>query len=137
MSEAAVAARAASTALVAGQVALACTLLVSSALLVRTVTRMVNTPTGVDADDVVTAGVQLTAPTAGFLSDPQWRTFADQHGTILEHTPSARRVIGWCDECPAAPDWLAHAARSKAMRRVGRRSFDRQCQTVSEATSSQ
>jgi putative ABC transport system permease protein len=37
------------TGLVAGQVALACTLLVSSALLVRTVTRMMNTPTGVDA----------------------------------------------------------------------------------------
>jgi len=73
------------TALVAGQVALACTLLVSSALLVRTVTRMVNTPTGVDADDVVTTTVQLTAGAReGFLSEAQWRTFADQHGTILE-----------------------------------------------------
>ena len=38
--------------LVAGEVALACALLVSSALLVRTVGRMMDTPTGVDADDV-------------------------------------------------------------------------------------
>ena len=36
--------------LVAGEVALACALLVSSALLVRTVGRMMDTPTGVDAD---------------------------------------------------------------------------------------
>ena len=74
------------TGLVAGQVALACTLLVSSALLVRTVTRMVNTPTGVDADNVVTASVQLTAPDgAPFSPDAQWRTFADQHTAILDH----------------------------------------------------
>ena len=74
------------TGLVAGQVALACTLLVSSALLVRTVTRMVNTPTGVDADNVVTASVQLAAPDgAPFSPDAQWRTFADQHTTILDH----------------------------------------------------
>ena len=35
--------------IVAGQVALACTLLVASALLIRTVANMVATPTGVDA----------------------------------------------------------------------------------------
>jgi putative ABC transport system permease protein len=74
------------TGLVAGQVALACTLLVSSALLVRTVTRMMNTPTGVDADDVVTASVQLSAPDGAFYSpDAQWQTFADQHEAILDH----------------------------------------------------
>lgn len=74
------------TVLVAGQVALACTLLVSSALLVGTVTRMMSTPTGVDADDVVTTNVQFSAPTgAGFLPDERWRTFADQHATIVEH----------------------------------------------------
>jgi predicted permease len=74
------------TGLVAGQVALACTLLVSSALLVRTVTRMMNTPTGVDADAVVTASAQLAAPDGAFYSpDAQWRTFADQHQAILDH----------------------------------------------------
>jgi predicted permease len=78
-------ARRAYTALVAGQVALACTLLVSSALLVRTVTRMMNTPIGVDADDVVTTSVQLTTPNgADFPTEPQWRVFADQHGSIIE-----------------------------------------------------
>ena len=78
-------ARRAYTALVAGQVALACTLLVSSALLVRTVTRMMNTPTGVDANDVVTASVQLsTADGAEFATEPQWRIFADQQASILE-----------------------------------------------------
>jgi predicted permease len=71
--------------LVAGQVALACTLLVSSALLVRTVTRMMNTPTGVDADPVVTVSVQLSAPDgADYSPDLQWRTFADQHAAILD-----------------------------------------------------
>jgi putative ABC transport system permease protein len=78
-------ARRAYTTLVAGQVALACTLLVSSALLVRTVTRMVSTPTGVDADDVVTTSVQLSAPDGAYFSpDPQWRTFADQHAALLD-----------------------------------------------------
>ena len=73
------------TALVAGQVALACTLLVSSALLVRTVTKMMATPTGVDADEVVTVSVQLSAPNgADFSPDPQWRTFVDQHEAILD-----------------------------------------------------
>ena len=78
-------ARRAYTALVAGQVALACTLLVSSALLVRTVTRMMDTPTGVDADDVVTTTVQLSAPDgADFATDAQWRVFTEQHASILE-----------------------------------------------------
>jgi putative ABC transport system permease protein len=79
------AARRVYTALVAGQVALACTLLVASALLVRTVTHMMTTPTGVDADDVVTVSVQLSAPNgADFSPDAQWRTFADQHAAILD-----------------------------------------------------
>lgn len=78
-------ARRAYTALVAGQVALACTLLVSSALLVRTVTRMMNTPTGVDADDAVTASVQVNVPGAlEFANEQQWRAIADNHAAILE-----------------------------------------------------
>jgi predicted permease len=46
--------------LVASEVALACALLVSSALLVRTVSQLMATPTGVNADSVVTTTVQLT-----------------------------------------------------------------------------
>jgi putative ABC transport system permease protein len=73
------------TALVAGQVALACALLVGSALLVRTVTRMMSTPTGVIADEVLTVSVQLSAPTEGdFATEAQWHGFADQHQAILE-----------------------------------------------------
>ncbi|HLG55449.1 MAG TPA: ABC transporter permease [Vicinamibacterales bacterium] len=65
--------------LVAGQVALACTLLVSSALLIRTVGNMMSTPTGVDADGVVTTSVQL-ANTAF----PKWRAVADTHAALLD-----------------------------------------------------
>ena len=47
------------------EVALACALLVSSALLVRTVGQMTRTPTGVDADDTLTTTVQLTPRAVG------------------------------------------------------------------------
>jgi putative ABC transport system permease protein len=123
------------TALVAGQVALACTLLVSSALLVRTVTRMVNTPTGVDADDVVTTSVQLTAPTTlGFLSDPQWRTFADQHGTILEQIRRQPGVssAGATSVLPLQIGWrMPYEIEGDAPRRADDRLIA-QYQTVSE-----
>ena len=65
--------------LVAGEVALACALLVSSALLVRTVDRMMNTPTGVDADDVLTTTVQLSNN-----AYRTWRSVSDAHATIIE-----------------------------------------------------
>jgi putative ABC transport system permease protein len=65
--------------LVAGEVALACTLLVSSALLVRTVSRMMNTPTGVDADPVLTTVLQLS-PNAY----PTWRAVSDGHAGIID-----------------------------------------------------
>jgi predicted permease len=65
--------------LVAGEVALACALLISSALLVRTVGGMMQTPTGVDADHVVTTTVQLAA--GGY----PWPTVADTHSHILEN----------------------------------------------------
>ena len=47
--------------LVGAELALACGLLVGSALLVRTVQRMTETPTGVDAVDVATTTVQIVA----------------------------------------------------------------------------
>lgn len=65
--------------LVAGEVALACALLVSSALLVRTVNQMMRTPTGVDADDVVITNVQLTN-----TSYADWTKVAEVHASILE-----------------------------------------------------
>jgi putative ABC transport system permease protein len=45
--------------LVIAEVALACALLVTSGLLVRSVSRMMAAPTGIVADDVVTASIQL------------------------------------------------------------------------------
>ena len=67
------------TALVVGEIALACTMLVSSALLVRTVARMVATPLGVDADTVVTSRIQLDGP-----AYRSWRAVADTHAHIIE-----------------------------------------------------
>ncbi|MEO7157211.1 MAG: ABC transporter permease, partial [Vicinamibacterales bacterium] len=75
--------------LVAAEVAMACALLVSSALLVRTVGQMMNTPTGVAAEEVTIATVQLTAsavgaPTRGGTIATVWVPIADFHSRILE-----------------------------------------------------
>jgi predicted permease len=71
--------------LVAGEVALACALLVSSALLIRTVTQMMDTPTGVAANDVLTTPVQLTGGSGrGEALFASWRVIADTHARILD-----------------------------------------------------
>src|SRR5262245_52430609 len=78
--------------LVAGEVALACALLVSSALLVRTVTQMARTPTGIDADETVITSVQLTN-----TNYDAWTKVADVHAAILERIrqePGVRAVGG-------------------------------------------
>jgi predicted permease len=72
--------------LVAGEVALACALLVASGLLVRTVGRMMDTPTGIDADDVVVSSVQLSG-----RDYTDWRKTGRVHGAILD---SLRRQPG-------------------------------------------
>jgi predicted permease len=65
--------------LVVSEVALACALLTSSALLVRTVNEMVETPTGVEADDVLTTTIQLASDAYN-----DWAVVADTHNRILE-----------------------------------------------------
>ena len=75
--------------LVAAEVAMACALLVSSALLVRTVGRMMETPTGVNADDVTISTVQLSpsavgAPTRGGTIETVWVPTANVHSRILD-----------------------------------------------------
>src|ERR671920_365978 len=65
--------------LVAGEVALACALLVSSALLVRTVGKMTSTPTGIDAEDVLTTTVQLSG-----VAYQNWRVVAQTHTAIID-----------------------------------------------------
>lgn len=72
--------------LVAGEVALACALLVSSALLVRTVRHIMDTPMGVSADDVLVTTVQLTPPSmpAGTPVRERWLLVAGTHARILD-----------------------------------------------------
>jgi predicted permease len=74
------------SALVAGEVALACALLVASGLLVRTVGRMMETPTGIDADEVVVTSVQLSG-----RDYTDWRKTGRVHAAILD---SVRRQPG-------------------------------------------
>ena len=98
--------------LVAAEVALACALLACSGLLVRTVSEMVNTPSGVDADDVTIATVQLSpaavgAPARGGTIETVWVPTANVHSRILEeirqqpgvraagHTNRLPFVVGW------------------------------------------
>jgi putative ABC transport system permease protein len=66
--------------LVIAEVALACALLVASALLVRTVGAMTSVPLGVAPKDVVLVAVQLSS---GF-SRVSWPTVATEHATILD-----------------------------------------------------
>ncbi|MGE0464247.1 MAG: ABC transporter permease [Vicinamibacterales bacterium] len=72
--------------LVMGEVALACALLVSSALLVRTVRHMMDTPMGVQADHTLITTVQLTLPEAprGTPVRERWVPVAETHARILE-----------------------------------------------------
>ena len=74
--------------LVAGEVALACALLVASGLLVRTVERMMDTPTGVDANDVVVSSVQLSG-----RDYTDWRKTARVHSAIVENIRRQPGVI--------------------------------------------
>jgi putative ABC transport system permease protein len=71
--------------LVGAELALACGLLVGSALLVRTVQRMTETPTGVDAADVTTTRIQVRpAPGPQGTVGPRWAALATQHAAILD-----------------------------------------------------
>jgi len=77
------------SAFVASEVALACALLVASALLVRTVTRMMTTPTGINGDRVLVTTVQL--PIGTFES---WGSVADTYRTVVERLRSEPNVQG-------------------------------------------
>ncbi|HEV8239329.1 MAG TPA: ABC transporter permease [Thermoanaerobaculia bacterium] len=118
--------------LVSSEVAVACSLLVCSALLVRTVREMTETPIGVAADDVLTASVQLTRAESkrddreSFLAT--WRQLAETHARLLEavrRQPGVRTAgagnflplqVGWRDPfgvegqpAPARPEDLPQA----------------------------
>ncbi|MGH7343528.1 MAG: ABC transporter permease [Candidatus Rokuibacteriota bacterium] len=92
--------------LVAGQLALACSVLVSGALLIGTVANMVNTPTGVDAEEVVTAAIQL--PGIARPNDlAQWQMMADTHRMLLERVRQQRGVAaaGATNYLPVDSGW--------------------------------
>jgi putative ABC transport system permease protein len=88
--------------LVVGEVALACALLVSSALLVRTVGRMTETPTGVNADHVVTTTVQLAG-----RAYSSWRAVSDTHAAIIEQIRQQPGVqaVGGANFLPLEVGW--------------------------------
>jgi len=65
--------------LVIGEVALACALLIGSALLVRTVRQMTRVPSGVSANEVVLTSVQLSG-----ASYQDWQHVADTEAALLE-----------------------------------------------------
>ncbi|MDH4066150.1 MAG: ABC transporter permease, partial [Acidobacteriota bacterium] len=79
-------ARRAYSVLVSAEVALACALLVGSALLVQTVRHMMNTPIGVSADNVLITTVQLTLPRmpAGAPARDRWLPVAGTYARVLE-----------------------------------------------------
>jgi putative ABC transport system permease protein len=95
--------------LVAGEVALACALLVASGLLIRTVTGMMSAPTGVDADQVLVTTVQLTQGDVD-ASAPlraRWQAYADLHARILERlrTQPAVQAAGATNFLPLEAGW--------------------------------
>lgn len=65
--------------LVVAEVALACALLISSGLLVRTVARMTAVPTGVQTPQAVAARIQLSGQAYA-----DWNAVANVHGAILD-----------------------------------------------------
>jgi len=67
--------------LVVAEVALACALLVSSALLVRTVREMTHVPLGVSGNGVVLSSVQLSPASATLDA---WQTVGTLHAAILD-----------------------------------------------------
>ena len=97
--------------LVAGEVALACALLVSSALLIRTVSSMMETPTGVQADDVLTTTVKLTVNVAPQQAPAQfraaWREASDTHARIIEEIRQQPAVVaaGHANFLPLEVGW--------------------------------
>jgi predicted permease len=91
-------------ALVIGEVALACALLIASGLLVRTVMRMMDVPIGVGNGDAVTASVQLSARPR---TPADWIPVATTHGAILDHARAQPgiRAIGAANFLPLEAGW--------------------------------
>ena len=89
--------------LVVTEVALACAVLMASALLVRSVNRMMSAPTGVIADGVLTATLQLevsglqvmTPPSKLARRFPFWSLWTSEVGNPRRPTGPPLRVCGF------------------------------------------
>ena len=90
------------SALVVTEVALACTVLLASALLVRSVSRMLNASTGVNARGVLTATLQL--PNDGYAT---WPKVDEAYHTLLESIRAQPGVqaAGAVSALPLDPGW--------------------------------
>ncbi len=90
--------------LVVAEVALACALLVSSALLVRTVNRMVAVPLGVSAGSTVVTNVQIGAPDSSLAA---WQMVGTQHAQILDRLREQPGIIsaGSSNRLPLDHGW--------------------------------
>ena len=84
------------------EVSLATAVLVASALLVRSVTRMIHAPTGIVSDQVVTANLQLSS--AGY---PTWPKVDQFYVTLLESLRREPGVVaaGAVTSLPLDPGW--------------------------------
>ena len=88
--------------LVAGEVALACALLISSGLLIRTVGRMASVPTGVQTPQAVTSRIQLSGSA---YSD--WNTVANVQAAVLDAVRQRPgiRAVGAANFLPFEVGW--------------------------------
>jgi putative ABC transport system permease protein len=88
--------------LVVAEVALACAVLVASALLVRSVTRMMQAPTGVQSASVVTATMQLEGAAYG-----DWPKVEQFYATALESFTKQSGIdsVGFANAIPLEPGW--------------------------------
>ncbi len=76
--------------LVVGEVALACALLVSCALLVRTVNGMMAVPLGVDGSGTVLSSIQINAVDSGLAA---WQQVGTAHAQILDRLREQPAVL--------------------------------------------
>lgn len=90
--------------LVMGEVALACALLIGSALLVRSVSRMTSTPLGVDGRDATITSIQLSG-----AAYETWQSVADTQAALLARIREfpGVRAAGVTNFLPLETGWRA------------------------------
>ena len=96
--------------LVVAEVALACALLVSSVLLVRTVRHMMQVPLGVDRASTVVASVQLTSASGSYAA---WARMGGLHSQILDRLREQPGIVsaGSTNRLPIENGWRGPLAR--------------------------